>query len=204
MLCLGPPGSGKTILASMAIDDLQKRFNVDESVGIAYIYCDYRRQECQTVTNLVSCIAKQLGGSRRSLPECLRSIHENHSRKKTRPSLSEMSNALQSLVEPYRKIYIVIDALDEWQATNGCRVGSLSQIFDLQPQKKIKLFVTCRNIPDIVARFPKGTCLRIRASMDDLRTYLEGHMERIPSFLQRDSALKKKIVTTIMEAADGM
>ncbi|KAK8135509.1 hypothetical protein PG984_003449 [Apiospora sp. TS-2023a] len=170
LFCPGIPGSGKTILTSMVIDDIEKD---------AMATTTWRWQT-------------------------LRSIYEYHSGKKTRPSLSEMSKALQSLAASYRRVYIVIDALDECQTSNGCRAEFLSQLLDLQSQQLIKLFVTCRNIPDIVSMFHNSTCLRIRANMDDVRTYVEGNMRRMRSCVQRDSALRKKIVATITEAADGM
>jgi len=38
LFCPGIPGSGKTILASVVINELMTRFGNDEAVGIAYIY----------------------------------------------------------------------------------------------------------------------------------------------------------------------
>ncbi|KAK7955119.1 hypothetical protein PG988_015813 [Apiospora saccharicola] len=204
LFCPGIPGSGKTILTSMVINDIEDRSKKDTSTAIAYVYLDYRREEDQTVNNLLSCIAKQLGGSQRTLPGALRDIYEKHNAKKTRPHMKEISLALHAVAASYRRVYLVIDALDECQTSNGCRAEFLSQIFDLQSQQMIKLFVTCRNIPEIAARFQNSTCLRISASMDDVRTYVEGNMRRMPSFVQRDSALGEEIVATISEAANGM
>ncbi|KAK8047862.1 hypothetical protein PG996_015926 [Apiospora saccharicola] len=204
LFCPGIPGSGKTILTSMVINDIEDRSKKDTSTAIAYVYLDYRREEDQTVNNLLSCIAKQLGGSQRTLPGALRDIYEKHNAKKTRPHMKEISLALHAVAASYRRVYLVIDALDECQTSNGCRAEFLSQIFDLQSQQMIKLFVTCRNIPEIAARFQNSTCLRISASMDDVRTYVEGNMRRMPSFVQRDSALGEEIVATISEAANGI
>lgn len=43
--CPGIPGAGKTILAAVVIDELTTQFSNDPTTGIAYIYCNFRRQD---------------------------------------------------------------------------------------------------------------------------------------------------------------
>jgi hypothetical protein len=43
LFCPGIPGAGKTILTSIVVDNLSTHFEEDESVGITYIYCNFRR-----------------------------------------------------------------------------------------------------------------------------------------------------------------
>jgi hypothetical protein len=45
LFCPGIPGAGKTILISIIVDDLNTRFYRDETIGLAYIYCNFRRQD---------------------------------------------------------------------------------------------------------------------------------------------------------------
>ncbi|RYP28170.1 hypothetical protein DL767_007318 [Monosporascus sp. MG133] len=42
LFCPGIPGAGKTILTSIVVDELTCRFTDDETVGIAYVYCNFR------------------------------------------------------------------------------------------------------------------------------------------------------------------
>jgi hypothetical protein len=44
----------------------------------------------------------------------------------------------------------------------------------------------------------------IRASDNDVRRYLEGHISQLPSFVLRSPDLQEKIKTKIIEAVDGM
>ncbi|KAK7415745.1 hypothetical protein QQX98_005658 [Neonectria punicea] len=67
LFCKGIPGTGKTILASIAIDHLQKRRTRD--VGIAYIYCGLIPQTEQTAKALIASLVKQLADGPSPLPE---------------------------------------------------------------------------------------------------------------------------------------
>src|SRR2546422_765288 len=69
LFCPGIPGAGKTIFTSMVVDELTTRFRDDESIGIAYIYFNFRRQDQQKVEDLLSGLLKQLAQGRASLSE---------------------------------------------------------------------------------------------------------------------------------------
>ena len=56
------------MLASLVVDHLQKGYSED-GVAIAYIYCDYRRQDEQTPINLIANVAKQLLQHQDSIPK---------------------------------------------------------------------------------------------------------------------------------------
>ena len=52
LFCPGIPGAGKTMIAAIVVDHLWKDFE-GKNVGIAYIYCNYKRQETQTTIDLL-------------------------------------------------------------------------------------------------------------------------------------------------------
>jgi hypothetical protein len=45
LFCPGIPGAGKTIITSIVVEDLCTRFQNDTSIGITYLYCNFRRQQ---------------------------------------------------------------------------------------------------------------------------------------------------------------
>jgi hypothetical protein len=59
LFCPGIPGAGKTMVAAIAIDHLLKSAQ-SSSVGIAYLYFNYKAQEEQGVSSLLAAIVKQL------------------------------------------------------------------------------------------------------------------------------------------------
>lgn len=45
LFCPGIPGAGKTILTSIVVDELTIRFSNDPTIGIAYLYCNFRQKD---------------------------------------------------------------------------------------------------------------------------------------------------------------
>ncbi|RYP44941.1 hypothetical protein DL768_008647 [Monosporascus sp. mg162] len=132
LFCHGMPGAGKTILTSIVVDELMARFGNDKGTGIAYIYCNFRRQDEQKVEDLFASLLKQLAQGRSSLPDSVKSLHDNYKAKRTRPPSADISVALQSLAAEYSRVFIIVDALDECQASDGCRMKLLSELFSFQ------------------------------------------------------------------------
>ena len=56
LFCPGIPGSGKTMMVSIVVDHLFKKFRDDHSIGIAFLYCDFRLQFPQRHTLLPECV----------------------------------------------------------------------------------------------------------------------------------------------------
>lgn len=75
----------------------------------------------------------------------------------------------------YSRVFIIIDALDECQASDSSRARFLAEIFNLQARSGVNLFATSRFIPDIVERFKEeeSLLLEIRASDEDVLKYLD-------------------------------
>ncbi|OTB06199.1 hypothetical protein M426DRAFT_119710 [Hypoxylon sp. CI-4A] len=200
LFCPGIHGAGKTILTSIIVDDLHVRFENDTDVGIAYIYCNYKQQADQTATDLLLSILKQLTRRRPVLPDAVKTLHDRHKQK--RPSIEEISDNLKSVSRLYSRVFIVIDALDECQSSNGCRAKLLSKIFVLQKQGG-NVLATSRFIPDIVERFSGFPSLEVRARESDVKRYLARRINDIPRF-GRNPKLQEEIAKVIPEAVDGM
>lgn len=203
LFCPGVPGAGKTILTSIVVDDLEKRFQDNKSTGIAYLYFHFRRQHEQKTDDILASLLKQLAQGQ-SLPESLKSLYDSHRHKRTRPSFDEISRPLQSVAAMYSRVFIIVDALDECQTFDGCRSRFLMEIFALQARCGANIFATSRFIPEITSTFNQGMVIEIRASDEDVQRYLEGHMGQLPSFVGRNRKLQEEIKTGISEAVDGM
>ncbi|PCD24438.1 hypothetical protein FGRA07_11098 [Fusarium graminearum] len=204
LFCPGMPGAGKTILTSIVVDSLNSKFDNDSEIGIAYIYCNFRRQHEQKIGDLLASVLKQLTQCRSSLPDSVKSLYDWHKTKRTQPSVDEILGLLQSVVAMHLRVFIIIDALDECLASDGCRTRFLSELFNLQIRHGTNIFATSRFIPEIMDRFQTSLSIEIRASPDDVARYLEGHIEQLPSFVQHDRQLQEEITTGISEAVDGM
>ena len=185
------------------IDDLNAQFHNDPSTGIAYLYCNFRRRDEQKAEDLLASLLEQLAHGLSSLPNSVIDLYNRHMVKGTRP-YDEFSGALQSVAAMYSRVFIVVDALDECQVSDGCRSRFLSEIFSLQTKCGINVFATSRFIPEITEKFKGGTSLEIRASNEDVRKYLDGHIFRLPQFVVRNPELQDEIKTEIVRLVDGM
>src|ERR1700722_20159857 len=47
LFCPGIPGSGKTMMVSIVVDHLFKRFRDEPGIAIAFLYCNFRQQQEQ-------------------------------------------------------------------------------------------------------------------------------------------------------------
>ena len=204
LFCPGIPGAGKTILTSIVVDDLNARFAADQNIGIIYLYCNFRRRDEQGAEDLLASLLKQLTQRQSSLPDNVKALYNQHRHKRTRPSFDEISRALQSVAAMCSQVFIIVDALDECQASDSCRMKFLTEIFNLQAKCEVHLFATSRFILEITEVFKSSTWLEIHATRDDVEMYLEGHMQQLPSFVQRNQQLQEEIKTGISESVNGM
>jgi hypothetical protein len=202
LFCPGIPRAGKTILTSIVVEELTIRFFKDPTIGIAYIYCNFQRQDEQKIDDLLASLLKQLAESQSSLPSTVKDLYDRHKTKRTRPSLDELSGSLQSVTDFYSRVFIIVDALDECE--KECRTRLLSKIFRLQEGQKLNFLATSRFIEEITAMFKGSNSLPIIATEKDVQTYLAGQIGRLPSFAQTSSDLQIKIKAVIAEAANGM
>jgi hypothetical protein len=204
LFCPGIPGAGKTILTSIVVENLTTRFQSDKSIGIAYLYCNFRQQDMQKTADLLASLLKQLAECQPSLPASVKDLYDRHKTKRTRPSVDEISRSIQSVVIAYSRVFIIIDALDECQVSNGCRTTFLSEIFTLQAKNRANILATSRFIPEIAEKFNGSLRIDIRASNQDVQKYLDGHMLQLPGCVLRSSDLQKEIKAAIIKAVDGM
>jgi Cdc6-like AAA superfamily ATPase len=176
LFCPGIPGAGKTILTSIVVEELSTQFSKDPTIGIAYVYCNFRRKDEQKAQDLLASLLKQLSDKQSSLPDSVKSLYNIHEKQQTQPSLHEISRTLQSIASLYSRVIIIVDALDECQVSNNCRMKFLTEMFNLQTTTRANLFVTSRFIPHITKRFSRSIILEIRAYDKDVRQYLDGRI----------------------------
>ena len=197
-MCPGIPGAGKTIITSIVIDELWEKYGAENGVAIAFLYCDYKMQNQQTLEDLLSSVLAQLTAGVAVLPPQANTILQRRSR----PTESEILEMLQIVAKEYSKIFILVDALDECGDT--VRGKMLKHLFSLQSQSFTSIFATSRHLPDIEKHFNGAPSLVIRAAEDDIRQYLESQLSQMSSRVFQKSALQAEIVTQISDTVDGM
>lgn len=179
------------------IDNLRVRLKND--IGVAYIYCNYKDKDAQTPTNLVVGLWAQLVRKSGSLSTEVRDLYSQNSP----PTLDEASKILQCEIARYSKIFVVIDALDEYP--EGDRSTLLKRLRELRPP--INLMVTSRPLDDIANDLEGSSRLRISANVEDVRAYIGGRIsdeKRLSGFVGKDATLGANIVNTVAGKAQEM
>jgi Cdc6-like AAA superfamily ATPase len=206
LFCPGIPGAGKTMITSIVVDHLCKEFGNNTDIGIAFLYCNFRQQREQQHIGFFLSLLKQFAQRTPAIPECVMRLYSDHGKTQTRPSFGEISTALHSVIASYSRSFIVIDALDEYSATDGAVSQFLEELFNLQAKTGSSFFATSRHIFNILEEFKRrqSVVLEIYASNEDMRRYLDGHIHRVSSFVRETLEIEEKIKAAIIKAAGGM
>jgi hypothetical protein len=149
---------------------------------------------------LLASLLKQLSEKQTPIPSATNELYKEHQSKGTRPSTDELFNALKSIARSSSRTFIIVDALDECQISDGSRTRFLEYSFALQTQCEANVLITSRFLPGITEKFDEASTLEIRAAPEDVHNYLAGQMFRLPRFI----SIQDDIESAIVEAVDGM
>lgn len=188
---------------SVVVNYLEHYFSQDD-VGIAYIFCNYKEPQ-QTANNILASLLQQLVQQRSHIPDDIKRLYKSHVEMQTRPSFAECSSSLRSIVKLFSEVFIVIDALDEYLDCDGGRELLLAKLRDLSVN--IRLLVTSRPIATISTYFENEARLEVRATDEDIRTYINNRIGREPRlnlYVKNDPVLRHKMTDTISGKAQGM
>ncbi|KAF3185787.1 hypothetical protein TWF788_003836 [Orbilia oligospora] len=197
LFCPGFPGQGKTIMTSIIIENLQMRFRGDKTIGIAYLYFNFKRTNEE---NLLASLLKQLSQNQPSIPDEVKSLYREFGHK--RPPKDKIYEVLQTLLSKLSKVFIVLDALDECNPAD--RSELLTELFHLQTKCGVNILATSRFIPDVEERFEGSIVLEVQGNPEDIYNYIGGRMPELRLCVRRDPGLQEEIKKGITEAVDGM
>ncbi|KAK6499947.1 hypothetical protein TWF481_010303 [Arthrobotrys musiformis] len=201
LFCRGIPGAGKTVLSSAVIAHLFDRYSYNSAtIGVAYIYFNFKESAQLKVDDLLSDLLKQLARTRDPFPSCLKELYDGL--KGSRPSRTQIIRALGTIVASYSRVFVVIDALDEY---NQCS-EFLAKLFEIYKGQGFNILSTSRPIPEIrqlFDRYEVGCAeLEITAAKEDIERYLEDKIRQSGStaVLREKEMVKKRI----SEVSQGM
>jgi KAP family P-loop domain len=184
------------------VDHLSNQFR-GKTVGIAYIYCNYKKQGEETSVNLIASLLKQLVQERPFISKDVKNLYEEHINKETRPSVTECLRVLRLEMGRHSKIFFIIDALDE--CSEDTQGFLLDRLRALQAGKNLNLIITSRPQVSIKQVFKEAKLLEVRARDEDVRNYLQERISSPRRLVQVvNAALQKDILDTITENAKGM
>ncbi|KAH8781605.1 hypothetical protein BGZ57DRAFT_759893 [Hyaloscypha finlandica] len=203
LFCPGMPGAGKTMMAAVVINHFYATAPGNDT-GVAFIFCNYKAQADQTAQGLLAALLMQLVHRRPDLAAPVSTIYNKHAKERTRPSIDDISYALDSVCSSLTAVYIIVDALDECTEEDRSRSQLIDKLRELQAKVDLRLLFTSRDIPDIAQKFQSESKLEVQASQEDVRRFVIGQIPRLPTCIRRDEKLQYIVQEKITEAVDGM
>lgn len=192
------------MLASTVVDHLLARS--EDDVPVIWIYCNYEEKKSQTTENLLGSLIAQLVQWRKMQVEELDEIFKQKSHKeRTRLSRTEYSELLSTMARRFRKIFVVIDALDECDEDRGTRQEFLSEVQSLQPL--FHIMVTSRPLRSINEEFENALRIEIYARDADVEEYVQSRLEKdakLSKMTKSDPGFRQFLEGAVVDRCKGM
>ncbi|EXJ78295.1 hypothetical protein A1O3_09456 [Capronia epimyces CBS 606.96] len=207
LLCIGGPGTGKSVLCSLVIDHLRAQFK-GRDVAVAFYYYDYSEQQTQNPSHFARSVLRQLCSNASAIPSVVAEFYQRTRNDiKDQTWFHDLLTVLRSVVAMYKSCFIVVDALDE--ADIQSQRSGFFEVIDaarIPSNGKVQVLATLRpHVLNIRGRFHDPLVINIRADPGDLRGFLERTIDDHPDLeYPMDDELKEQILTTLSDNANGL
>ncbi|PKK48941.1 hypothetical protein CI102_7965 [Trichoderma harzianum] len=196
LFCPGEPGSGKTILTSLAIDEVQKwqQNNRCSNIGLAYFYFSYRRPI--PMRHVVLALLQQLHLQSLSPVDELTALERLAAKSKHIPFASVVT-VLLTVSRQFSKVYIILDALDE------CAPGYKPDLLHLLTSIKdspARLLASSRPHPTFGV-LEVGPKIEILPPKEDIEHYAKTKLQHAPLFAGDDELLDE-VISALVAASE--
>jgi hypothetical protein len=162
------------IHSSTIIEHLSNRCKADPSSALVYFYFEFRNKDDDHMAFLRSLI-KQLCAQCDEVPEVLKKLHADHDKGERQPGRNALMATLKTMLEGFKHVYIVIDALDECSD----RVTLLPLIKEIAgwELQGLHMLAASRNERDIEEELTRlvtdQVCLESALVDGDIRIYIQ-------------------------------
>ncbi|KAI9653168.1 MAG: hypothetical protein M1821_007708 [Bathelium mastoideum] len=215
----GIPGSGKSKLVSIVIEDALKSFEAGNTPQPVFFYCSRNPAE-PTRSNpeaVLASLARQLSCIEPKKPLMKPTVDlfeekEEEGFASGPPELDDSRALILQLIELYPLTTIVIDAMDECNPQKRRELlGVLEEILQ-NASGLVKMFISSRNDQDIVLRLKNYPNLEIdsRKNSDDIARFVKHQVRELiknGELLQYSTLpadMEELITWEVIEGADGM
>lgn len=176
--------------------------HMSESTPVIYAYCYYKERSLQSLRNILGSLLKQLLSLRTTVPAEIEALYKMNRHGHQNGTPAEISRLLRAELTRYRKVFIIVDALDEYSDNqNDCDL-LLAEVEQLRECSN--MMFTSRLVAPWIDAFGGASRVTIAAKDGDVRTYLNSQIPTLPKLVKADLDLQELIVQTITEAVEGM
>lgn len=198
----GIPGAGKTILFSYIVEDVKQYCKTlgSKDVTYSYYYCYFGRAQDE-VPHFLRWVINQLCRESQYIPQEILDCFG----KDEDPSVAVLIQALSTVLRNFRRVYLMLDALDETlERQNLLRL--LNQLAE-ESFEKLGLLVSSRKEIDIETSLaPISTCMSLSNPYvdEDIRIYIKNQLRDHHKLRTWPKSLLDEISTALVKGAQGM
>ncbi|KAI9681865.1 MAG: hypothetical protein M1822_006942 [Bathelium mastoideum] len=202
--CPGIPGAGKSVMASIVVDDLRHRFDTDNNVAVGCAFFDYAKLDKQRNTDVLCDIYRQFLYDLESLPQELIEMKTDCKNQHHKPcGVPEITRLLQVELARRSAVYVVIDAFDE------CRDDRARELLHILRSlgDHVNLLITSRDIESIANQLGTHDKLEIKASRSDVEAYIRHVVQggrRLSTEAKKEPTFTEEIVRIVADKAQQM
>ncbi|KAI9432204.1 hypothetical protein H4582DRAFT_1122284 [Lactarius indigo] len=211
----GKPGSGKSIISSVIIRDIEDICNAGFA-SMAYFYFDFKDTAKQDSRALLSSLLIQLSHRSDVYCDILHTLYTAHRQGLEQPNDDALSQCLKTMFVALGEtpIYVILDAVDECVSTSGMpspRKKVLRLVKELVELKLLNLHLCITSRPEIDIRNSLGPLAAHRISLHDESGQNADIANYVSSVVYSDSRMRRwraeerdLVVATLSAKADGM
>lgn len=203
----GLAGCGKTILTAAVLDHLGKK---NDGLILSFFF-DFGDTTKQALDGMLRWLAFQLhlgGASSLTHLDALYQAHQNGSKQ---PSTNILSDTVFKILEVQKRVYIVLDALDELRTRHDI-LQWIEHVISKPELGHVQLLYTSRPESEFLRHFPRligqQSCLPLdkNAVNSDIRSWVSAQLSQRRDFTDKflSQELVEEIRKKIGERADGM
>ena len=212
----GLAGCGKTVLTSSIVEDMQKEIvsgpHASSSPILLYFFFDFRDIRKQSFGEMALSLAYQLYSQDKSFEQPMDSllkVCDNGYRKPSTASLLEI--ILETLLSIDRKVFIILDALDECAIPRQELLAWIQKVAE-STSKRINVLVTSRKEPDIdsilgcAKLMDQNIAVQADVVDEDIRAYITHRLRTDSGFKRWEHRedIQQMIRESLMRMSAGM
>ncbi|KAL8715136.1 MAG: hypothetical protein Q9220_001093 [cf. Caloplaca sp. 1 TL-2023] len=172
--CYGIQGSGKSVLAD---------------------------EKSHSIEHVTASLLKQILSAQASIPPAISTLYQKFSKQQRAPPQQDLMHALSAMCCGHRRVFIVVDALDECESKH--RREFLKLLDELK--ETVNIFITSRpHIDDLAKIFEPLFLVEVKAHDSDLWKYIAQEIECSEAHDEIDSAFKEEIIEKVISRAQSM
>jgi hypothetical protein len=212
--CPGLPGAGKTVMASLVIDQLTAdaaRFRQSHENSICWLYLGHADAKVRPGA-LLAALLRYMVRLSENIPHCVEKLYQKHLEAKTSPTDDSIMSCLIEICQGKENIFLIVDAMDEYSEAQ--RNPLIGHIYDMLRQlPALRILITSRFLQSIEDELDLPSRYDIEAHDNDLEAFVRTQLslrknQHLKEFAVTangtDVSLVEKIVKTVVRGSDKM